>query len=154
MRERNSQRNQEFRARRDVAVKTPAARPASTTLATARERNLAVNRDRNIAVNRTRNFDANRERNVAVNRTRNADVNRFRTRMSFAVAITQRSIGIETSRSTAQGTRPIIVEATCESLITGVVTRSAASGMRPSAITTGNGTIVVGGEATAIGSSS
>jgi hypothetical protein len=83
MRERNSQRNQEFRARRDVAVKTPAARPASTTLATARERNLAVNRDRNIAVNRTRNFDANRERNVAVNRTRNADVNRFRNANEF-----------------------------------------------------------------------
>src|SRR4029077_1924334 len=39
MRERNSQ---EFRARRDVAVKTPAARPASTTPATARERNSSV----------------------------------------------------------------------------------------------------------------
>ena len=74
-RERNSQ---EFRARRDVAVKTPTARPASTTPATARERNLAVNRDRNVAVNRTKSFDANRERNVAVNRTKNADVNRFR----------------------------------------------------------------------------
>jgi hypothetical protein len=75
MRERNSQ---EFRARRDVAVKTPKARPAAATPATARERNLAVNRDRNVAVNRTRNFDANRERNAAVNRTRNADDNRFR----------------------------------------------------------------------------
>jgi len=74
-RERNSQ---EFRARRDVAVKTPTARPASTTPATARERNLAVNRDRNVAVNRTKSFDANRERNVTVNRTKNADVNRFR----------------------------------------------------------------------------
>ena len=74
-RDRNSQ---EFRARRDVAVKTPTARPASTTAAPARERNLAVNRDRNVAVNRTKSFDANRERNVAVNRTRNADVNRFR----------------------------------------------------------------------------
>ena len=80
MRERNSQ---EFRARRDVAVKTPAARPASTTLATARDRNLAVNRDRNVAVNRTRNFDANRERNAAVNRTRNADVNRFHNANEF-----------------------------------------------------------------------
>ena len=80
MRERNSQA---FRARRDVAVKTPAARPASTTPATARERNLAVNRDRNVAVNRTRNFDANRERNAAVNRTRNADVNRFRNANEF-----------------------------------------------------------------------
>ena len=80
MRERNSQ---EFRARRDVAVKTPTARPASTTPATARERNLAVNRDRNVAVNRTRNFDANRERNVAVNRTRNADVNRYRNANEF-----------------------------------------------------------------------
>ena len=74
-RDRNSQ---EFRARRDVAVKTPAARPASTTPATARDRNSSVNRDRNLAVNRTRNFDANRERNAAVNRTRNVDVNRFR----------------------------------------------------------------------------
>jgi hypothetical protein len=80
MRERNSQ---EFRARRDVAVKTPTARPASTTPATARERNRAVNRDRNVAVNRTGNFDANRERNVAVNRTRNADVNRFRNANEF-----------------------------------------------------------------------
>ena len=79
-RERNSQ---EFRARRDVAVKTPTARPASTTPATVRERNLAVNRDRNVAVNRTRNFDANRERNVAVNRTRNADGNRFRNANEF-----------------------------------------------------------------------
>ena len=76
MRERNSQ---EFRARRDVAVKTPPARPASTTPAIDRERNLAVNRNRNVAVNRTRNLNANRERNVAVNRTRTADVNRFRT---------------------------------------------------------------------------
>ena len=80
MRERNSQ---EFRARRDVAVKSPTARPASTTPATARERNLAVNRDRNVAVNRTRNFDANRERNAAVNRTRNADANRFRNANEF-----------------------------------------------------------------------
>src|SRR6478752_6260940 len=80
MRERNSQ---EFRARRDVAVKTPAARPASATPATARERNLAVNRDRNVAVNRTRNFDANRERNAAVNRTKNADVNRYRNANEF-----------------------------------------------------------------------
>jgi hypothetical protein len=59
-------------------VKTPAARPASTTPATARERNLAVNRNRNVAINQTRNFEANRERNAAVNRTKNADVNRVR----------------------------------------------------------------------------
>src|SRR6266513_1538046 len=80
MRERNSQ---EFRARRDVAVKSPTARPASMTPATARDRNLAVNRDRNVAVNRTRNFDANRHRNVAANRTRNADVNGFRNANEF-----------------------------------------------------------------------
>ncbi len=67
MRERNSQ---EFRARRDVAVKTPTARPASAAPATVRERNSSVNRNRNLAVNH--------DRNVAVNRTRNADVNRFR----------------------------------------------------------------------------
>ena len=86
VRERNLAKNkntrdrnpQEFRARRDVAVKSPAARATSTTPATARERDLAVNRDRNVAVNRTKSFDANRERNVAVNRTKNADVNRFR----------------------------------------------------------------------------
>src|SRR5258707_10770069 len=52
MRERNSQ---EFRARRDVAVKSPTARPASMTPATARERNSSVNRNRNLAVNRDRN---------------------------------------------------------------------------------------------------
>ena len=129
MRERNSQ---EFRARRDVAVKTPAARPASTTPATARERNLAVNRDRNVAVNRTRNFDANRERNAAVNRTRNADVNRYRNANEFRG---RNNVAINRNRNVAvnrTGTRPIIVEATRESLITGVVTRSAASGMRPS----------------------
>ena len=72
MRERNSQ---EFRARRDVAVKTPTTRPASTTPATARERNSSVNRNRNLAVNR--------DRNVAVNRTRNAEVNRFRNANEF-----------------------------------------------------------------------
>ncbi len=90
MRERNFQRRQEFRARHDVAVNR-AARPVSTTPATARDRNpsvnrnrnLAVDRDRNVAVNRTRNFDANRDRNVAVNRTRNADVNRFRNANEF-----------------------------------------------------------------------
>ena len=80
MRQRNSQ---EFRARRNVAVKTPAARPASTTPAAARKRNPAVNRDRNVAVNRTRNFDANRERNIAVKRTKNANVSRFRNANEF-----------------------------------------------------------------------
>jgi hypothetical protein len=76
MRERNSQRKQEFRARRDVAAKTQA---------TARERNRAVNRDRDVAVNRARNADVNRFRNtnefrdrnnVAINRNRNVTVNR------------------------------------------------------------------------------
>ena len=77
MRERNLQRKQEFRARRDVAVKTPAARPASTTPATARERNLAVNRTRNAEVNRARNANEFRGRNnVAINRNRNFAVNR------------------------------------------------------------------------------
>jgi len=77
MRERNFQRKQEFRARRDVAVKTPAARPASTTPATARERNLAVNRTRNAEVNRARNANEFRGRNnVAINRNRNFAVNR------------------------------------------------------------------------------
>ena len=51
MRERNFQRKQEFRARRDVTVKTPTTRPTSTTPATARERNSWVNRNRNLAVN-------------------------------------------------------------------------------------------------------
>ena len=72
MRERNSQ---EFRARRDVAVKTPTTRPASTTPATARERNSSVDRNKNLAVNR--------DRNVAVNRTRDAEVNRFRNANEF-----------------------------------------------------------------------
>jgi hypothetical protein len=80
MRARNSQ---EFRARRDVAVKTPTARPALPASATARDRNSSVNRNRNDAVNRTRNFDANRERNLALNRTRNAEVNRFRNANEF-----------------------------------------------------------------------
>ena len=88
MRGRNSQ---EFRARREVAAKTPAARPVSTTAATARDRqasvdrnrNLAVNRDTNVAVNRTSDFDANHERTAAVNRTRNPDVNGFRNANEF-----------------------------------------------------------------------
>ena len=82
-RERNFQRKQEFRARRDVAVKTPAARPASTTPAITRQRNLAVNRDRNVAVNRTRNVNVNRERNFATNRARNVEVNRARNTDQF-----------------------------------------------------------------------
>jgi hypothetical protein len=103
MRERNSQ---EFRARRDVAVKTPAARPTSTTRATARERNFVVNRDRNIAVNRNRNFDANRERNVAANRTRNAEINRYGNANEFRgrdnIAINQnRNFGGNRSRNAA-----------------------------------------------------
>jgi Putative peptidoglycan binding domain len=106
MRERNFQRKQEFRARRDVAVKTPTARPASVTPATARDRNsfvnrnrnLAVNRDRNVAVNRSRNFDANRERNVAVNRTRNADVNRFRNADEFR---SRNDVAIDRNRNLA-----------------------------------------------------
>jgi hypothetical protein len=83
-----------------------AARPASATPATVRERNLArnermrernlqrkqefrarrdvaVNRERNVDVNRTRNIDVNRERNVTVNRTRNTEVNRFRNTNEF-----------------------------------------------------------------------
>ena len=75
MRERNVQRKQEFRAQRDVAVKTPTTRPASTTPATARERNSSVNRNKNLAVNH--------DRNVAVNRTRDAEVNRFRNANEF-----------------------------------------------------------------------
>ena len=89
-RERNFQRKQEFRARRDVAVRT---RPASAKPTTVRERNLAVNRERNVAVNRTKNMNrngradefrarnnvaVNRERNFAADRARNVEVNRAR----------------------------------------------------------------------------
>jgi len=70
------------RARSNVAVKTPAARPASAPPAIVRERNYAVNRTRNVNVNRNTNeFRAQRptsapsatlqNRNVAVNGTRN-----------------------------------------------------------------------------------
>ncbi len=93
LRERN--RTQEFRARN----------------------NVAVNRDRNLAVTRTRN-DVNRYRNTndvrETSRSTEHGMPRLiapATRMSFAVAITWRSIGIETSRSTGQVTPPIIVEA-------------------------------------------
>jgi hypothetical protein len=67
MRERNFQRNQEFRARTNAAFD--------------RNRNVAVNRTRNVDVNRYRNTNEfrgrnnvaiNRERNFAVNRTQNA----------------------------------------------------------------------------------
>jgi putative peptidoglycan binding protein len=77
MRERNAQRNQEFRARRDVAVNRERN-------AEVRSRNnAAINRERNLAANRARNAELNRERNVAVNRTRNTDVNRFRNTNEF-----------------------------------------------------------------------
>jgi putative peptidoglycan binding protein len=88
LRERNQ--NQEFRARSDVAAK--AARPASATPATARDRNVAVNRTRNLDMNRHRNTDefrarnnvsVNRERNLAVDRTRNVEVNRARNTDQF-----------------------------------------------------------------------
>jgi len=85
--------------RRDVAAKTPAKRPASTTPATVRDRNVAANRDRNaeirarnkatvnrernIAANRAKTAEANSARNVAVNRTRNENVNRFRNSNEF-----------------------------------------------------------------------
>src|SRR6266700_911922 len=71
-------RNQDFRARSNVAVN--------------RERNVAVNRTRNFDVNRNRNTDEfrarnsvaiNRDRNFAVNRTRNVDVNRNRNTDEF-----------------------------------------------------------------------
>jgi glycosyltransferase involved in cell wall biosynthesis len=81
MRERNFQRNQEFRGRTNAAFN--------------RERNVAVNRTRNFDVNRSRNANefrarnnmaVNRDRNFAVNRNRNAAFNRDR---NFAVDRTQ-----------------------------------------------------------------
>ena len=83
MRERNAQRNQDFRARRDVA-----AANRDRNVAVNRTRNADVNRNSNVA-NRTRNLDANRERNVAVNRRpasaspATANVNRFRNSNEF-----------------------------------------------------------------------
>src|SRR5882762_3852391 len=91
----------------------------------------------------------------------------WRETRSFAHATTRRLIARETSRrtaqgtlkliatetSTAQGTSPITAEATRGLTTTSAVKRSAAKNMRYSAITTGNGTIVVGGETTMIGSS-
>src|SRR6266516_2678295 len=62
-RKQNFARNQDFRARSNVAVN--------------RERNVAVNRTRNFDVNRNRNTDEFRARNsVAINRDRNFAVNR------------------------------------------------------------------------------
>ena len=67
--ERNLSRNQEFRARNNVAVN--------------RERNVAANRTRNSDV-RTRNSVAvNRERNLAANHTKNVEVNRNRNMNEF-----------------------------------------------------------------------
>jgi hypothetical protein len=81
--------------RQASATRAKAARPASTTPATIRQRNLARNermRERNaqrkqefraqrdVAVNRNRNVSVNRDRNVAVNRNRNFDANRERER--------------------------------------------------------------------------
>lgn len=90
--------SQELPARRDIAVKKPSARPASTVPATAREQNRAVNRNRNVAFNRTNNSEANREGNAAVNRTRNADVNRFRNANEFH---SRNNVAIDRNRNVA-----------------------------------------------------
>ena len=76
--ERNLSRNQDLRARSNIAVD--------------RDRNFAVNRTRNFNVNRDRtaaefrahnDLAINRERNLAVNRTRNFDFNRNRSAAEF-----------------------------------------------------------------------
>ena len=82
MRERNAQRNQQFRAQRDVAVNR--ATRASATTATARDRNFSVNRDRNLAANRDRNAGVNRgATRPASPPSATADVNRFRNANEF-----------------------------------------------------------------------
>ena len=81
LRQQNVARNQAVRTRNNVAVNR-AARPASTTPATARDRNVAVNRTKNVEVNRNRNANEFRTRNnVALNRNRNVGVNQ---RSNFA----------------------------------------------------------------------
>jgi hypothetical protein len=77
-RERNLSRNQEFRARSNVAVNR------DSNVAVNRPRKADVNRSRNTNESRARNNAAvNRERNFAVNRTSNADVNRYRNANEF-----------------------------------------------------------------------
>jgi len=77
-RERNFSSNQDFRARRNVAV------DRDRNFAVNRTRNFDVNRDRTAAEFRTRNDLAiNRNRNFAINRTRNFDVNRDRDAAEF-----------------------------------------------------------------------
>src|SRR2546427_6752880 len=72
-RQRNFSSNQDFRARRNVAI------DRDQNFAMNRTRNFDVNRDRNTAEFRSRNGLAiNRDRNFAVNRTTNFDVNRRR----------------------------------------------------------------------------
>jgi len=102
-RERNPQRKQEFHARRDVAVKTPTARPASTTPAAARDRNVGVNRIRNTDVNRFRNANELRGRNdVAVNRNRNFAVNRTGNAPYYRGGnVGQRGEGVASTRTNA-----------------------------------------------------
>jgi hypothetical protein len=56
------------RERNNVAAKTRAVRPASTTPATARERNnVAVNRNRNVGVNQRSNYSYYRGGNARIN---------------------------------------------------------------------------------------
>jgi hypothetical protein len=100
-RERNLSRNQDVRARSNVAVN--------------RNRNFAANRERNVDVNRYRktnelragnNAAVNRERNFAVNRTSNADVNRYRNANEFrarnSAAMTRnRNIAVNGTRNFA-----------------------------------------------------
>jgi len=99
--------------RQASATRAKAARPASTTPATIRQRNLARNermRERNaqrkqesraqrdVAVNRNRNVSANRDRNVAVNRNRNFDANRERERN--VTANQRRNVDVNRFRNT------------------------------------------------------
>jgi len=81
LRQQNFARNQAVSERNNVAVNR-AARRASTTPATARDRNVAVNRTRNVDVNRDRNANEFRTRNnEALNRNPNVGVNQ---RSNFA----------------------------------------------------------------------
>ena len=99
--------------RQASATRAKAARPASTTPATIRQRNLARNermRERNaqrkqefraqrdVAVNRNRNVSANRDRNVAMNRNRNFDANRERERN--VTANQRRNVDVNRFRNT------------------------------------------------------
>src|SRR5262249_934674 len=91
------------RNQHNVAKKTPAARPTSTTSATPPTTNVAINRDRNVAVNRTTRPASTTPAKGDVNRFRNT--NEFRngrpTSAPSATVVRNRNVTVNPTQNAA-----------------------------------------------------